>query len=308
MKNNNILIISKNLTLKKIINKILKKSFRLYFACNKNQIHKQIFGDTQFACILVDQSFCKHKIIKNIKFNLQTYSTPLIFIYDDKNCSYLKDAINIEADDIIQIKKINLELINKILFNIYKTKQKSWPNPLTKLPACKTINKVISKKFNSTTAILYLDLDNFKAYNDKYGFDKGNRVISKTTQIVLRCLKNLSNPDDFLGHIGGDDFILITNRSKSEKIAKQICTTFDKTILNYYDDKSKKDGKIKVKNRLGNLQEYPILSISIAILTCEQKKKWPMSTISQLAAQLKMQAKAKTNGNFKSCWIKAQIN
>jgi diguanylate cyclase (GGDEF)-like protein len=113
----------------------------------------------------------------------------------------------------------------------------------------------------------YADLDDFKAFNDKYGFAMGDRVFFETGRIISRSITQL----DFVGHVGGDDFVFITLPARVEKICRNLIKMFDREILKYYDDETRATGYIESVARNGEIKRFPLMSISIAVVTnCER--------------------------------------
>ena len=137
----------------------------------------------------------------------------------------------------------------------------------------------------------YLDLSKFKEFNDRYGFEKGDEVISKVAVIVSRALDDLGNSSDFLGHIGGDDFIFITTPDCVEEVCKRIVADLDQGIISFYEEEDKKRGYIIAKNRAGQLSKIPIMTISIGVATNEQRKFSHIGEIIQVVTDLKNYAK-----------------
>ena len=103
-------------------------------------------------------------------------------------------------------------------------------NPLTRLPGNISITNEFQNHIDKKNAfaIGYLDLDKFKAYNDKYGFEHGDEAIRETARIMLGAVHEYGNSDDFVGHIGGDDFVFITTLDKAEEISRKIIEEFEK--------------------------------------------------------------------------------
>lgn len=176
-------------------------------------------------------------------------------------------------------------------------------SPLTKLPGNEVIKKAIKEKLTTSIAVFYADIDNFKSYNDKYGFVLGDKVIKQTAQIISDSIKEFGNPTDFLGHLGGDDFIFISTPDKAEAIADSICQKFDLIMPKYYNELDQSVKKIVTKDRQGKTVEYPLMSISIAIITNEKKRLTSIAQISQIAAELKTYAKTKPNGKIGSNFV-----
>jgi diguanylate cyclase (GGDEF)-like protein len=107
--------------------------------------------------------------------------------------------------------------------------------------------------------ILYIDLDNFKAYNDVYGFENGDRFI----ECVTRILKRNVPEGDFIGHIGGDDFVVTMKVDIAAAVCRKIISVVDKSVLSYYNQDDIDKGYIKTKNRYGIEENFPLLSVSI---------------------------------------------
>ncbi len=169
-------------------------------------------------------------------------------------------------------------------------------NPLTGLPGNLLIEEQLKNLINLTEpyAVIYLDLDHFKAFNDYYGFEHGDRVLKQTASILSKCLAASSSPHakNFLGHIGGDDFIIITRWELAERICTCIIEKFDKEIRHLYDSKDLARGYIKIKNRKGIIEKFSIMSISISIVTNRRRQFSNFLEIGEIAAELKKKAKS----------------
>jgi diguanylate cyclase (GGDEF)-like protein len=196
------------------------------------------------------------------------------------------------------------ELRARLTMNIRRAERDQNANPLTKLPGNSIINRTILQRLKTQLAILYVDLDNFKAYNDKYGFNLGDDVLKYTAETLIFAVKNHGNARDFIGHIGGDDFIILSTPEKAETIATTICTLFDEKSEQFYNEEDRTRKKINSYDRLGNLQEFPLVSISIAVVSNEKKELSSTAQIAQIAAELKHYAKTKPHGKLGSNYVK----
>ncbi|MFL0197245.1 GGDEF domain-containing protein [Clostridium sp. WILCCON 0269] len=141
-------------------------------------------------------------------------------------------------------------------------------NPLTELPGNTVIQNNIRNMLetNRTCCILYFDLDNFKIYNDTYGFENGDRVLKYTAQLIHSEIKSYFPYNGFIGHVGGDDFVSIIENSieECEKLCKEIIKKFDIGILNFFNEKDRNNNYVEATDRLGNKNIFPITSLSIA--------------------------------------------
>lgn len=173
-------------------------------------------------------------------------------------------------------------------------------NPLTRLPGGVTIEKVLQNRLKNceTIAFCMLDLDNFKSYNDRYGYAKGNEVIRATANIIAAAVDQYGSKDDFVGHIGGDDFAIIGNPLRHKPICEAVIREFDRTIQSFYSTEDRTKGYITGYTRQGEEVRFPLMSISIAVVTNEHQKKMSHIEISEIAAELKKLAKSHQGSTF----------
>lgn len=166
-------------------------------------------------------------------------------------------------------------------------------NPLTGLPGNNAIEEEIKTYLASERPfiLVYLDLDNFKSYNDKYGFDQGDRLLLFTSKILTSVCRKHGEPDDFVGHLGGDDFILITSLDSADRICRHIIRYFDRLVPGYYSDEDRLNKGIMGRDREGREKWFPFISISMALVECSSKTN-DINTISKNAADLKKYAKS----------------
>ena len=166
-------------------------------------------------------------------------------------------------------------------------------SPLTRLPGGIAIENVLKKRLESDApvALCVLDLDNFKAFNDRYGYARGSEVIKETARIIENAVKQKGLSEDFTGHVGGDDFVVITTPDYMRAVSEEIIEKFDSRIPEFYDPVDRNRGHIRGKTRQGIEMEFPIMSISIAIVTNERRKLSNPLEASEIAAELKDYAK-----------------
>jgi len=171
-------------------------------------------------------------------------------------------------------------------------------SPLTGLPGNVQINSELKKHLikNEEFSVLYLDLDNFKAYNDVYGFLKGDQIIQYTANTIVNSVHDFGN--GFVGHIGGDDFIAIVPYKEVEKLCQNIIACFDKGVSKFYNDKDNEDGYIEVANRKGIIEKFPITSISIAVVVVDSGRFNNILEIGDTAAQIKHAVKSVMGSSY----------
>jgi diguanylate cyclase (GGDEF)-like protein len=173
-------------------------------------------------------------------------------------------------------------------------------SPLTRLPGGIAIESVLNKRVATKVQIAFclMDIDNFKAYNDRYGYAKGNELIQATAAIISEAVTDHGNKDDFIGHIGGDDFVAITTLDHYKDICEAITKNFDATIPDFYDSEDKERGHIVAENRQGEKVSFPLATISIAVVTNEKRKLLNSIEFGEVAAEMKEHVKSISGSVF----------
>lgn len=175
-------------------------------------------------------------------------------------------------------------------------------SPLTGLPGNTQIQTELKRRMlrGERFVVLYLDLDNFKAYNDVYGFLKGDEIIKFTARTILKNVSNNAKTDLFVGHIGGDDFVTILgDETGYEKICQDIISEFDSGVKYFFTEEDYKRGYLKIQNRKGKMEHFPITSISIGVVVADPDRFTNVLEIGEVGAQVKHIAK-KYKG---SCYV-----
>jgi GGDEF domain-containing protein len=173
-------------------------------------------------------------------------------------------------------------------------------SPLTRLPGGVAIENVMKKRIAADAPIAFclMDIDNFKAYNDHYGYAKGNDIIQATAAIISEAVAKYGHEDDFIGHIGGDDYVLITTPDLYPRICQAVIDTFDKTIPGFYDEEDRQRGHIIGENRQGQEVKFPLATLSIAVVTNLKRKFKNHIQYGEVAAEMKEHAKTVTGSTF----------
>jgi len=208
-------------------------------------------------------------------------------------------GLDLGADDFLTKPIDIVELLARIRMILRRTREGLDANPLTKLPGNVSIQKRIDKEIaaKKPLAVLYLDINNFKAYNDAYGYDAGDRVIQATAQLFMKYIKD-NKDDTFLGHIGGDDFILITTPDRMESTCKKIIGEYETLAPTFYKEEDRKRGSIISKDRQGNTREFPFISIAIGVCHNKLKPLTSYAQVSEIGAELKKHAKIHDGSHY----------
>ncbi|MHB8171099.1 MAG: GGDEF domain-containing response regulator [Thermincolia bacterium] len=235
-----------------------------------------------------------HEVCRMLRNDTRTSHVSIIMLTSRSDTNDKVAGFDAGADDYITKPFAIPELVARAKTQIRRAKQVKSYNPLTGLPGNILIVEEIKARVarpNNLFAVMYLDLDNFKAYNDVYGFLKGDEVITLVAHIMEQAVKELGNREDFIGHIGGDDYIIVTNPAKAEDISQRIIDQFDSTIPLFYNIKDRRNGFITTKNRQQVEVQFPIMTISIAIVTNIHRLISSHWEVGEIASELKKLAK-----------------
>jgi diguanylate cyclase (GGDEF)-like protein len=229
-----------------------------------------------------------------------TASIPIIMLTALDQIDNKVKGLNTGADDYIT-KPFDLrELRTRIEAHLRRSTRDLSASPLTTLPGNPVIEQFIAERIQSRKplAVLYIDLSNFKAFNDEYGWLRGDQVIKLLARIIVEVIEEFGTKDDFIGHVGGDDFIAISVPDSAAQIAEQVIRRFDKVIPTYYSAETRQRGYSIVEDRRGNLFHAPMATVSIAIVTNTHRDLQSVAQVAAIAAEVKKHVKAHPGSNF----------
>jgi len=175
-----------------------------------------------------------------------------------------------------------------------------YANPLTGLPG----NRQIEERLLTCLAgqqpfsVIYADLDHFKSFNDRYGFERGDKAIKMVARIITETVAASGGPDDLVGHIGGDDFIIITGSTAAEAIGEGIIAAFTRRVAELYDPEDLEKGYIDTFDREEKPVRLPLMSISLALVPCAPGEYHNPEELARVAAELKKYAKSQSGNTF----------
>lgn len=247
--------------------------------------------------IIIDEDTINIDIIelcKSIRANEDNSITPIVVISSDWDKEHRIKILEQSVEYFI-VKPVDREYLYFTIKNILRLLQSNRTiSALTGLPGNIQIQAEMKKRLlnKERFAMFYFDLDNFKAYNDIYGFSNGDEIIKFTARTIVDNIHNIGVENSFIGHIGGDDFIAILNETDYEMICKNIISDFDTYVLGYYNDDDVQKGYIEVANRRGIIEQFPLTSISIGVVEVTPGRFKNTLEIGEVGAQVKHQAKS----------------
>ena len=234
-----------------------------------------------------------YEVLAAVRKDPLLINKPIIMLTAKSSESDQLRGLRLGIDDYI-VKPFKTNLLLARIKTVLERKSLSLgANPLTLLAGNVAINFEVEKRLlvGSEFSLLYLDLSEFKSYNDKYGFDRGDEIIKHTASILVQAVKKFGKPNDFIGHIGGDDFIILTSEDRHKAICEFIIKEFDATIPSFYDAEDAKRGNIESKDRQGVVRNFNIMTIAIAVVSTANKKISHYAELSEFAVSLKKLAK-----------------
>lgn len=208
-------------------------------------------------------------ICRLLKEDFITASIPVIALINKKQLKTQLLNLKQGVDDYLIKPPDPLDLRVRVEMAMRRSQYNFYASPLTGLPSGRTIEEAIKERLKAGEPFSfgYLDIDGFKYFNDVYGYLKGDRAIMQTAYLLYSVMQGHGNKQDFMGHIGGDDFVFITTPDKYRDICKSFISLFDKVMPFHYSDKDRMQGYIVAKDRTNKIKNIPLMSVSIAVVT-----------------------------------------
>lgn len=276
--------------------------FEVFTAENGGEALRAVFEHTPDIAVLDYNMPVKDglAVAESLKENPLFAHIPIIICTAFSEKSTKLRGLGMGIDDYL-IKPVDAdELIARIRMILKRNKQVLDTNPLSKLPGNPSIQARVEREIQkgSDFAVLYIDLDNFKAFNDSYGFEAGDRIIKTTANLLVKLTIQNENSEDFIGHIGGDDFIVVTTFEKAEPLARSIIAAFNEIAPSFYSKEDRERGGIISTDRQGNIRKFPFLTISIGVVHNRLRPLVSFAQVSNIGTELKKFAKAGAGGNY----------
>lgn len=249
------------------------------------------------SIIIVNEDAIKVDVIelcKKIRNDDDNSITPIIVVSSNSNRQHRIEILKESVEYYIK-KPVNTQYLYFTIKNLGRLININRRiSPLTGLPGNVQIHAELKKKISNKEefSVLYLDLDNFKAYNDIYGFLKGDEIIKYTADIILRCVHSYIPNNSFVGHIGGDDFVAIIPTLNCDKICESIIANFDAGVNVFFTEEDVENGYIEVANRKGVIEQFPLTSISVGVVEADKGRFANILEIGEVGAQVKHMAKS----------------
>jgi diguanylate cyclase (GGDEF)-like protein len=302
MKRQRILIIDDDADILDVLELTLSDSFDVSKAHNGAEGLRKARSEN-FDLIITDYMMPEMtgpEFCRELRKDILLSHVPIIMLTGKSDIKDMVNGINSGADDYL-IKPFEPEsLLARINMIVKRTVRNLDANPLTHLPGNASIMEELQNLITDGKpfAIGYCDLDKFKIYNDKYGFEKGDDVIKATARVIIQASQEIGSANVFVGHIGGDDFVFACADALADRICQRIIELFDAMAPSLYSSEDREAGYIIGKDRQGNATRAGLMSISIGLVSNTAQKISHVAQIGEIGAELKKFAKTQDISNF----------
>lgn len=242
------------------------------------------------------------EVCRRLRASLKTSHIPIIMLTARSSMLDKLAGLDLGADDYVTKPFDTDELLARVRAQLRRV-QRSLLSPLTGLPGNAQVEEAVRelvKIQDKTWAVLYLDIDHFKEYNDVYGFLQGNELIKATARIIQETVSAMGSgePFEMVGHIGGDDFVVLTSEEGAERLCRELLRRFDAMVPEYYDERDRQRGYVVTADRQGRVIKAPIATLSIGVVTNRFRRIDNHWLVGSLAAEVKKKAKALPGSSY----------
>jgi len=304
-KRNRVLIISSNPSDADEIKLLLEEdgSHFIFYTAEPSLLALDTIYNEPPDLVIVSQSLEEDKwrdLCSRVKADTFFGHLPILLLLQPSSHDLKIDWQDMPVDDYLQKPLDPNEIRSRVSLTFARSARVRDANPLTRLLGNYSIMMEIQARIDSGSpfAVGYLDLNNFKSYNDKYGFLRGDEVIKITARILSNCVRKLEPPEAFVGHIGGDDFVFILPPNRLDSVCQEVIRNFDLIVGNFYDEEDRIRGYIDAKNRKGEKERFPIVSVSIGIITNEHRPIKHIGEVSTILTEVLKRVKFMEGSNY----------
>lgn len=249
-----------------------------------------------FSCppdlVLLDLNMpgiCGREVLGRMRSDPRLEMIPVIIVSGEDSPGEKAAEFDLGADDYVCKPFDPLELRSRVDSADRRARRMLGANPLTLLPGAPAIEEEAWRRIRGGERLAYfhIDIDNFKAYNDAYGPLRGDDVIKATARQLLLVQNEFASQDVFVGHIGGDDFVLMSALGREEEIAAAVARRFDEAARAFYGPQDQARGYIAATDRQGGVKQFPLMTLSIAIAANDRRELEHYAKIADIAAEIK---------------------
>ena len=241
------------------------------------------------------------QVLKELKEDFRTSSIPVIMLAVEGEIDARTIGYKISGVDYLTKPFEPLELVARVKSYLEDSRKEQGIDVLTGFAKNIALEDEVKKRLKDTerkSAFIFLDMDNFRAFNNAYGYIQGDRAIKILADKVIDALKDEGNHDDFVARIGADDFMIISTPDKVDNICKHIIEHFDRDILTLYSEEDRKKGYIVTEDSAGEIKRYPVMTVSIGVATTERKGLNDYRLVAEISREVKRCAKKLSGSSY----------
>jgi diguanylate cyclase (GGDEF)-like protein len=244
------------------------------------------------VCVDGDSGGDPAEVCRVLKRDAFSAIVPVVILAQEGDHDVVLQALDAGADEVLTDAMDAQEQLLRLRMALRRADRDVSVHPTTRLPGTVQIERDIGDRIqrDEKFAVCYADLDHFKEFNDRYGYNQGDRVIRMLARLLRDVVKGYS-PEGFIGHIGGDDFIFNIALDRMRPACEEILEVFDELIPYQYTEDDRRAGYFLGRDRRGNILWVPVMSLSIGVVTNEHRKFTHTARVSELATEMKTFAK-----------------
>jgi PleD family two-component response regulator len=233
------------------------------------------------------------EVLRQLRADFETRQLPVVLLTAKGDSESKVRGLRDGANDYLTKPFHHEELLLRLHNMLEASRAQREANPLTGLPGNRAVEREIVTRNTAGApfAVMYVDIDRFKGFNDHYGYRRGDEAIVYLARILRACSRDHGHAADFIGHIGGDDFVLVTASEVAEDLARRIVARFDEGSGELHDPVDLEHGYLEVENRAGELERIDLISLTIALIIDAQAHLHHPAELNDALAELKRYGK-----------------
>jgi len=234
-----------------------------------------------------------YEVCRRLRGTFATHHIPIIMLTARAEMDGRLQGLEGGANDYISKPWERRELLLRVRNALNWSRQQRAASPLTGLPGNVSINEELARRLalGKPFAMLQVDIDYFKAFNDYYGYARGDQAIQSLARILVESAHRSGGPGNFIGHIGGDDFVVLTTAEEAEPLGEAIIAGFVEAVKTLYDAEDQERGYVEVRNRRHTIERFPLMSVTIAMVRTNRQAVSHLAQLIDIAQELKAHGK-----------------
>ena len=234
-----------------------------------------------------------YETCRRLRESFLTRHVPIIMLTAKTTATDKVTGLEGGANDYVTKPWEREELVVRVRNALEWSRQQRSASPLTGLPGNLSINEELQRRLKGGApfAFLQIDIDFFKAFNDRYGYSRGDRAIQETAQLLVDVAREHDEVNTFVGHIGGDDFVVIAGPEDAEVIGRAVLERFRDLVPTLYDTEDALAGGVEVLNRQHMVERFPLMSLTIALVRTDRVSVEHLAQLTDIAQELKAHGK-----------------